>query len=57
MQRWAAGRQAELCHEKRLKAVGHLAGKGETARGHRDGCEEEGREEMDSVPGLGQSQA
>jgi len=57
VQRWAAGRQAELCHEKRLKAVGHLAGKGEMARGHRDGCEEEGREEMDSVPGLGQSQA
>ena len=43
MQRWAARRQAELCHEKRLKAVGHLARKGETARGHRDSCEEEGR--------------
>lgn len=43
MQRWTARRQAKLCCEKRLKAVGHLARKGETARGHRDGCEEEGR--------------
>lgn len=42
-----------MCHEKRLKAVGPLARKGEiSARGHRDTKRGEEGEESDSVKRL-----
>lgn len=57
MQRGAVRRQAELCHEKRPKAMGRLARKGEMHVDTGTTGVGMGGEEINSVLGLGQSQA